>query len=46
MVKVNIPIYSYKLHNRTNRTKLVVSNNFLITEGLFIFHEEKLRKML
>ena len=41
---VNIPIYSYKLHNRTNRTKLVVSCNFLITEGLFIFHEEKLRK--
>lgn len=41
---VNIPIYSYKIHNRTKRTKLVVSSNFLITEGLFIFHEEKLRK--
>lgn len=41
---VNIPIYSYKLHNRTKRTKLVVSSNFLIIEGLFIFLEERLRK--
>lgn len=41
---VNIPIYSYKLHNRTKRTKLVVSSNFIISEGLFIFYEKKLRK--
>ena len=41
---VNIPIYSYKLHNRTKRTKLIVSSNFLITEGLFIFLEERLWK--
>lgn len=41
---LNIPIYSYKLHNRTKRTKLVVSSNFIIAEGLFIFHKEKLRK--
>ena len=40
---VNIPIYSYKLHNRTKRTKLVVSSNFIISEGLFIFYEKKLR---
>ena len=41
---VKIPIYSYKLHNRTKRTKLVTNSNFLITEGLFIFLEERLRK--
>jgi len=41
---VNIPIYSYKLHNRTKKTKLVAISNFLIIEGLFIFHEEKLRR--
>ena len=41
---VNTPIYSYNLHNRTKQTKLVVSSNFLITEGLFIFLEERLRK--
>ena len=41
---VNIPIYSYKLHNRLNETKLISNSNFLITEGLFIFQEERLRK--
>jgi len=41
---VNIPIYSYKIHNRTKRTKLVANSDFLITEGLFIFLEERLRK--
>ena len=41
---VKIPVYSYKIHNRTKRTKLVANSDFLITEGLFIFLEERLRK--
>jgi len=41
---VKIPVYSYKIHNRTKRTRLVANSDFLITEGLFIFLEERLRK--
>ncbi|MAV14000.1 MAG: uridine kinase [Flavobacteriaceae bacterium] len=41
---VKIPIYSYKLHNRTKQTKLVTNSSFIITEGLFIFLEKRLRK--
>ena len=41
---IHIPIYSYKLHNRTNETKLITNSNFIIVEGLFIFLEERLRE--
>jgi len=40
------PIYDYKLHTRSKKTKTVRPGNLIILEGILIFSKEQLRELI
>lgn len=40
------PVYSFADYARTSQTKLIVPSEFVIVEGLFVFHWPELRALL
>ena len=44
--KVNIPIYDYKTHTRTNDTIEILPKPILIIEGIFAVYNKKIRDLM
>ncbi|MGY8945505.1 MAG: uridine kinase [Flavobacteriales bacterium] len=45
-IKISEPIYSYKIHNRIEKTNLIIPKKIIIIEGLHILCNEKINKLL
>lgn len=43
---VEVPVYSYADHQRTDETETVAPSKVIIVEGILIFHDPALRQML
>jgi uridine kinase len=43
---VEVPVYDFKTHTRTNRTRRVEPKPVIIVEGILIFADEHLREMM
>lgn len=43
---VAIPIYNFSLHTREKKTRLIGGHRIIILEGILLFVEEKLRKIM
>lgn len=43
---VEVPVYSYPDHQRTEQTETVEPSKVIIVEGILIFHDPALRRML
>ena len=44
--KVNIPVYDYKTHTRTNNTIEIFHKRILIIEGIFAVYNKKIRDLM
>lgn len=44
-ISVNIPVYDFITHSRTNETILVKPTKFIIVEGIFAFYDKFIRDM-
>ncbi len=42
----NIPVYSFKRHKRLNETLRIVPKPIIIIEGIFAFHDPKIRDLI
>jgi len=42
----NIPVYSFKRHKRLNETLRIVPKPIIIIEGIFVFHDPKIRDLI
>ena len=45
-IKITQPIYSYKVHKRLKKTKLITPKEIIIIEGLHVFYNDKINKLL
>lgn len=44
---IDVPVYDYSMHNRTNRTRHISSNNSIVVlEGILLFSEPLLRDLM
>ena len=43
---VEIPIYDYKTHTRTNKTSKIIDKPILIIEGIFAIYNKKIRDLM
>tara|TARA_B100001115_G_scaffold179012_1_gene169244 strand:- start:543 stop:1178 length:636 start_codon:yes stop_codon:yes gene_type:complete len=42
----NIPVYSFKRHKRLNETRRIDPKPIIIIEGIFVFHDPKIRDLI
>jgi len=45
-IKITQPIYSYKVHKRLKKTNLITPKEIIIIEGLHVFYNDKINKLL
>ena len=45
-IKITQPIYSYKVHKRLKKKKLITPKEIIIIEGLHVFYNDKINKLL
>ena len=43
---VNVPVYDYTVHNRSERTVKVMPKTVIVLEGILLFHDKELRDMM
>ena len=43
---VDVPVYDYTVHNRSDKTVRVEPRAVIVLEGILLFHSEKLREMM
>ncbi len=44
--QVQMPIYDFSIHNRTEETKLIEPKDIIIIEGILIFEDKRLRDLM
>lgn len=44
--KTEIPLYSFKLHNRTSKTTTIYGANVIIIEGIYALHDKRLLDLM
>ena len=44
--KIHMPLYDYRIHNRTETTRTVEPQRIIILDGLYVFHDPIVRGML
>ena len=44
--KVEIPVYDFTIHNRSNKTTIVCPTKVIVVEGILIFANEELRNLM
>lgn len=45
-ISVDVPIYDYTIHNRSERTRKVEPRSVIVLEGILIFSDARLRNMM
>jgi uridine kinase len=43
---IDVPVYDYALHQRSNKTKTVGQHRIIVLEGILLFVEQKLRELM
>ena len=43
---IEMPVYDFSLHNRSAETKTIHPPRIIVLEGILLFYEEKLRKLM
>ncbi len=43
---IECPIYDYKIHNRTNKTKTILPSPVILLDGILVFESEEILKRL
>ena len=43
---VDVPVYDYTVHNRSNETTRVEPKSVIVLEGILLFHDKELRDMM
>ena len=43
---VDVPVYDYTVHNRSNKTVTVMPKTVIVLEGILLFHDKELRDMM
>ena len=45
-IPVDIPIYDYSIHTRSNKTRHIGQNKIIVLEGILLFFEKKMRDLM
>ena len=43
---VDVPVYDYTVHNRSDKTVTVMPKTVIVLEGILLFHDKELRDMM
>ena len=43
---VDVPVYDYTIHNRSDKTVRVMPKTVIVLEGILLFHDSELREMM
>ena len=43
---VDVPVYDYTIHNRSDKTVTVMPKTVIVLEGILLFHDSELRDMM
>jgi len=43
---VDVPVYDYTIHNRSDKTVTVMPKTVIVLEGILLFHDSELREMM